>query len=41
MEFFPKGADGWCEKGWKERVRWVFLRDFRGAVEGEGEIERG
>lgn len=38
VEFFPKGANEWREKGWGERGRWGFLTDFREAIgEGEGE----
>ena len=35
--FFPESANGWREKGWAERGRWAFLRDFGKAVAGEGE----
>lgn len=33
VEFFPKGANEWKMKGWAERVRWIFLKDFEGAVD--------
>ncbi|CRG84048.1 hypothetical protein PISL3812_01389 [Talaromyces islandicus] len=29
IEFFPKKANEWKEKGWKEASRWRFLEDFR------------
>ncbi|KAL9092771.1 MAG: hypothetical protein Q9159_000669 [Coniocarpon cinnabarinum] len=32
--FFPDRANGWKERGVKERVRWRFLKDFEQAVEG-------
>jgi len=33
VDFFPAGtADRFVEKGWVERGRWRFLRDFAGAV---------
>lgn len=28
VEFFPKSANAWKEKGWKERGHWRFLGDF-------------
>ncbi|KAG5765643.1 hypothetical protein H9Q72_006288 [Fusarium xylarioides] len=28
IDFFPKQANDWREKGWKEQSRWRFLRDF-------------
>lgn len=28
FEYFPKKANGWSEKGWKQEGRWRFLRDF-------------
>ena len=33
LEFFPKSANEWKEKGWKEQGRWRFLKDFEKAVE--------
>lgn len=32
VDFFPKYADGFRERGWVEEGRWLFLRDFAGAV---------
>lgn len=32
LDFFPKYLDGFVGKGWVERARWGFLKDFRGAV---------
>jgi hypothetical protein len=28
VDFFPKGANDWKNKGWKEKGRWGFLKDF-------------
>jgi hypothetical protein len=28
VEFYPKSANDWKKKGWKEQGRWRFLRDF-------------
>lgn len=28
VDFYPKTANGWSGKGWKEQGRWRFLRDF-------------
>ena len=28
VEFYPKPATGWKQKGWMEQGRWRFLRDF-------------
>ncbi|KAF4629002.1 hypothetical protein G7Y89_g9145 [Cudoniella acicularis] len=36
VDFFPKYADGFYEKGWVEKGRWLFLRDFKHALEDEG-----
>jgi hypothetical protein len=37
LEYFPKQANSWKEKGWKEKGRWPFLNDFAEAVKvGEG-----
>lgn len=27
VDFYPKPANGWREKGWKDEGRWRFLRD--------------
>ena len=48
MDFFPREANDWKAKGWKEKGRWRFLKDFQRAVElleerekAEPEIGRG
>ncbi|WPH02675.1 Metallo-hydrolase/oxidoreductase [Acrodontium crateriforme] len=28
LEYYPKRANNWREKGWKDQGRWRFLRDF-------------
>ncbi|KAK6398241.1 hypothetical protein LTR65_003321 [Meristemomyces frigidus] len=35
VEFYPKPANDWKEKGWKEQGRWRFLSDFDTSVETE------
>ena len=32
LEYFPKHANSWQQKGWKEKGRWLFLNDFSEAV---------
>ncbi|KAH6988903.1 hypothetical protein BKA56DRAFT_611187 [Ilyonectria sp. MPI-CAGE-AT-0026] len=32
VEFFPKTANNWMAKGWKEKARWQFLADFEEAL---------
>ncbi|KAH8431736.1 uncharacterized protein LDX57_009391 [Aspergillus melleus] len=32
VDFFPKRANEWKERGWKEMSRWRFLEDFGQAV---------
>jgi glyoxylase-like metal-dependent hydrolase (beta-lactamase superfamily II) len=32
VDFFPKYANEFVEKGWVEKGRWLFLKDFAGAV---------
>ncbi|TAQ90531.1 hypothetical protein B7494_g1146 [Chlorociboria aeruginascens] len=32
VDFFPKYANGFLEKGWAEKGRWLFLKDFKSAV---------
>jgi len=32
VDFFPKYANDFREKGWVEEGRWLFLKDFAGAV---------
>ena len=36
LDFFPKGAKQWREKGWRQKGQWWFLGDF---VEGLKDIE--
>lgn len=37
VDTFPQGTvNGWKQRGWKERVRWRFLRDFVHAGRAEG-----
>ncbi|OJD29674.1 metallo-beta-lactamase superfamily protein [Diplodia corticola] len=36
VEFFPKTANAWRERGWKAEGLWRFLEDFKGAVGEEG-----
>ena len=33
VEFFPIKANEWKEKGWAEKGRWIFLGDFKEAVQ--------
>ena len=32
MDFFPKSANDFMTKGWVEKGRWLFLKDFAKAV---------
>lgn len=32
IDFYPKSANDWKARGWKESSRWRFLEDFKGAV---------
>ncbi|RFU33662.1 hypothetical protein B7463_g2685, partial [Scytalidium lignicola] len=32
LDFFPKYADGFMEKGWVEKGKWLFLEDLKEAV---------
>lgn len=34
VDFFPKFANAFEQKGWVEKGRWLFLKDFAGAVKG-------
>jgi glyoxylase-like metal-dependent hydrolase (beta-lactamase superfamily II) len=36
VDFFPKAANQWYEKGWRDQVFWKFLEDFKDAVEKGG-----
>ncbi|KAK1974557.1 metallo-beta-lactamase superfamily protein [Colletotrichum cereale] len=36
VDLFPKGANEWKRKGWKESGRWLFLGDFRKPLEVAG-----
>ena len=33
IDFFPKTANRWKELGWGNNARWMFLGDFKGAIE--------
>ncbi|KAF3931938.1 hypothetical protein ABW20_dc0101267 [Dactylellina cionopaga] len=33
LEVFPKSANHWKEKGWKDKSRWRFLQEFQKAVD--------
>jgi len=33
VEFFPKTANGWSQKQWKQEGTWRFLRDFETGAE--------
>lgn len=38
VEYFPKAsADEWKEKGWKEKGRWLFLRDLEAVLDSTEE----
>ncbi|KAF2267194.1 hypothetical protein CC78DRAFT_530992 [Lojkania enalia] len=39
VDFFPKTANEFVEKGWVKKLRWLFLRDFAKAVGYDGEVE--
>ncbi|KAI1082923.1 beta-lactamase-like protein [Whalleya microplaca] len=39
VDFFPKPANAFMEKGWVKQTRWAFLADFAKAVGYEGKIE--
>ena len=41
VDLFPKEANGWKAKGWKETGRWKFLRDLQRATELARERARG
>ena len=36
VDFYPKPANEWRKKGWKEQGKWRFLRDFNTTVETGG-----
>ncbi|KAI9899665.1 hypothetical protein N3K66_006126 [Trichothecium roseum] len=38
VECFPEVANGWFEKGWKDKGRWAFLEGFAGIVEGKASL---
>ncbi|KAK6384606.1 hypothetical protein LTS17_002169 [Exophiala oligosperma] len=40
VDFFPNKANGWKERGWREKTLWTFLRDFRGSFESNKEAFR-
>jgi hypothetical protein len=33
VELFPKEANQWQERGWREKMYWAFLEDFKVAFE--------
>ena len=33
VEFFPKKANDWKQKGWGNAMRWAFLKDFQKGVQ--------
>ena len=33
VDVFPRGANEWRSKGWADKGRWAFLKDFKQAVE--------
>ncbi|MCJ1289500.1 hypothetical protein MMC34_001033 [Xylographa carneopallida] len=33
VDFFPKRANDWLEKGWGTNMKWMFLKDFQKGVE--------
>lgn len=37
VDLFPEKANGWREKGWKEKTMWAFLTDLLPAVVGKGQ----
>jgi glyoxylase-like metal-dependent hydrolase (beta-lactamase superfamily II) len=39
VDFFPKTANAFVEKGWVGKSRWRFLKDFSVAIGWEGEME--
>ncbi|KAH0841831.1 hypothetical protein FOPE_06906 [Fonsecaea pedrosoi] len=34
VDLYPKRANAWKARGWREKTMWTFLRDFRGALQG-------
>ena len=32
VDLFPKYANDFKQNGWAEKARWLFLKDFAGAV---------
>ncbi|KAI9934664.1 hypothetical protein MW887_000281 [Aspergillus wentii] len=39
IDFFPSDVNRWREKGWGEKTRWAFLRDFKNAIQFPGRID--
>ncbi|KAI1465820.1 beta-lactamase-like protein [Daldinia caldariorum] len=39
IDFFPKPANKFLEKGWVKKARWMFLADFAKAVGREAKVE--
>ena len=33
IEYYPKRANNWRSKGWKEKGKWRFLADFQKAID--------
>lgn len=38
LDLFPLPANDWKQKGWKEKVRWSFVKKFRHALEPESKM---
>lgn len=38
LKFFPESANNWKKDGWDKIARWIFLRDWYGAVEDKEKI---
>jgi len=39
IDLFPKKANHWKQLGWADKVRWMFLRDFKEAITNANESE--
>ncbi|KAI1376408.1 beta-lactamase-like protein [Hypoxylon crocopeplum] len=39
VDFFPKSANDFAQKGWVKKTRWMFLADFAKAVGYEGKVD--
>ncbi|RGP59468.1 n-acyl homoserine lactonase attm [Fusarium sporotrichioides] len=40
IDYFPKSANGWKDKGWKETTRWRFIEDFKGALPHGTDVQK-